>query len=362
MTGALGEKAAARREAARLLDRFVAAGAVPVETAILQPAGALLDLYGEDIRARAFTTSDPLRGERMLRPDFTVPVVLMHMEQGAEPARYAYAGEIFRRQEHDAERAAEYFQAGFEIFDRTDPAAADAEVFALIAEQLRTLDLDVVTGDIGILSAAVQGLRLSDRRKAALMRHIWRPERFRRLVERFGAPPPPRPLLDAPDPLEDAGPEIGLRGRGEVETRLERLRRDREEPPLAAEQVTLLDGLLSLSAPSDAALAALRAMEAGLPSIAPANDALERRLDALERRGIAPRSLLFEAGYGRASMEYYSGFVFGFHAAGRPDLPVVATGGRYDALTRHLGQGAAIPAVGGVIRPGLCIELSEGRT
>ncbi|MDC3265334.1 hypothetical protein OAU61_04555, partial [Planktomarina temperata] len=42
---------------------------------ILQPADVLLDLYGEDIRARAYVTSDPLRGEQMLRPDFTVPVV-----------------------------------------------------------------------------------------------------------------------------------------------------------------------------------------------------------------------------------------------------------------------------------------------
>ena len=31
--------------------------------------------------------------------------------------------------------------------------------------------------------------------------------------------------------------------------------------------------------------------------------------------------------------------------------------GRYDALTRQLGGGAEIPAVGGVIRPGLVIDL-----
>jgi ATP phosphoribosyltransferase regulatory subunit len=39
----------------------------------------------------------------------------------------------------------------------------------------------------------------------------------------------------------------------------------------------------------------------------------------------------------------------------------VATGGRYDALTRELGKGAAIPAVGGVLRPGLMLELEEGQ-
>ena len=56
-------------------------------------------------------------------------------------------------------------------------------------------------------------------------------------------------------------------------------------------------------------------------------------------------------------MEYYDGFVFGFTHPGRPDLPAAATGGRYDALTRALGGGDASPAVGGVIRPGLLVEL-----
>ena len=85
----------------RLRARFEAAGAMPVEADVLQPAATLLDLYGEDIRARAYVTADPLRGEQMLRPDFTVPVVQMHMANGAEPARYTYAGEVFRKQEDD---------------------------------------------------------------------------------------------------------------------------------------------------------------------------------------------------------------------------------------------------------------------
>ncbi len=41
------------------------------------------------------------------------------------------------------------------------------------------------------------------------------------------------------------------------------------------------------------------------------------------------------------------------------DPPPVATGGRYDALTRRLGQGREIPAVGGVIRPDLVLALGE---
>ena len=106
------DRAVALARAAALRKRFEDLGAQVVETPILQPAEVLLDLYGEDIRARAYVTSDALRGEQMLRPDFTVPVVQMHMTQGAEPARYTYSGEVFRRQELDEDRANEYLQVG----------------------------------------------------------------------------------------------------------------------------------------------------------------------------------------------------------------------------------------------------------
>ncbi|RKF13786.1 ATP phosphoribosyltransferase regulatory subunit [Roseovarius spongiae] len=357
-------RAAITAEAARLRGLFEQAGAAPVETAILQPAATLLDLYGEDIRARTYTATDALRGEQMLRPDFTVPVVQMHMENGAEPARYTYSGEVFRRQDDDAERANEYIQVGYEVFQRTDPAQADAEVFALMHRILAPLGLRAATGDIGILTAAVAGLRTTERRKAALLRHIWRPRRFRALIERFAgrAPVPPSraALLDAADPMADAGPLIGLRSRAEIAARIEVLREDAAAPPISETEVDLIDAILDVRETSVHALGRLRDIAVDMPAILRAVDLLGDRLDALAGRGIDAESLPFEAAYGRTQMEYYDGFVFGFTAEARPDLPPVASGGRYDALTRRLGQGREIPAVGGVIRPGLVLKLEAG--
>ena len=345
--------------AARLRAMFEAQGAAVVEPPILQPAGTLLDLYGEDIRARAYVTSDALRGEQMLRPDFTVPVVQMHMAHGAEPARYTYAGEVFRRQENNPDRANEYVQVGYEVFDRTDPAAADAEVFALIAGALGTLPVSATTGDIGVLMAAVDGLQTSAARKAALMRHIWRPRRFRALLDRFAGRsdiPRSRAALLAGN-IEQTAPLIGLRSEAEIEARIEALRADAREGPIPAVQVDLIAALLDVRETMPYALARLRDLEVDLPAIAPAVARIAAREAALAARGIDTSALLFETSYGRASMEYYDGFVFGFRSTQRADLPPVATGGRYDALTRRLGQGAEIPAVGGVMRPGLILEL-----
>src|SRR6056297_2039931 len=284
------EHAAIRTEAARLRGLFEAAGALPVETSVLQPAEVLLDLYGEDIRARAYVTSDALRGEQMLRPDFTVPVVQMHMEHGAEPTRYTYSGEVFRRQEEDATRANEYTQVGFEIFERAAPEAADAEVFSMFFNILRPLGLRAATGDIGILMAAVEGLQTTERRKAALRRHIWRPRRFRALIDRFsGRVPVPESraaLLAQADPLRGAGPMIGLRGEAEIAARLAALREDAAAPPISENEVALLDAILSVRETSDNALENLRDISVDMPAIAPAVARLARRLDALSAAGI----------------------------------------------------------------------------
>ncbi|KIN60049.1 ATP phosphoribosyltransferase regulatory subunit [Sulfitobacter noctilucae] len=342
---------------------FETQGAVLVEPPILQPAGTLLDLYGEDIRARAYVTSDALRGEQMLRPDFTVPVVQMHMADGAEPARYTYAGEVFRRQEHDPDRANEYVQVGYEVFDRTDPAGADAEVFALIASALDGLPVTPVTGDIGVLMAAVDGLQTTQRRKAALMRHIWRPRRFRQMLHRFaGQTPIPatRAALLAGDVITDA-PLIGLRSAAEIGARVQALHDDAAAPPITGDEVDLIEALLGLRETLPFALTRLHDLAMDLPAISSAVARIDARAQALAARGVAIDQLMFDASYGRSQMEYYDGFVFGFRAEGRPDLPSIAGGGRYDALTRRLGQGAEIPAVGGVMRPGLMLELEAAR-
>ncbi|MEL7091710.1 MAG: ATP phosphoribosyltransferase regulatory subunit [Pseudomonadota bacterium] len=351
----------ARTLATALRDRFAGQGAQVVEPPILLPADVLLDLYGEDIRARAYTTGDPVRGEQMLRPDFTVPVVQMHLRGDDPAARYTYAGEVFRRQDDVPDRANEYLQVGYEVFDIANPAQAEAEVFASLSETVAHLSLRAATGDIGILIAAVEGLHTSDQRKAALRRHIWRPRRFRALFDRFAGRtpvPPSRAALLHQDAISDA-PLIGKRTSDEITARIADLRADAAEPPLSKSEAAAFDRLFAVRGSLPDAARQLGELARDLPSITEAVAALQARIVALATRGVAVDTLEFELTYGRTSMEYYDGFVFGLYAAAHPDLPPVVTGGRYNALTRQLGNGNAAPAVGGVIRPDL-VALLEG--
>ena len=356
-------KSAIRAEAEALFAAFQAAGAVPVDADILLPADTLLDLYGEDIRARAYVTADPLRGEMMLRPDFTVPVVQAHMRDGAEPARYCYLGEVFRKQDSVTTRPNEYLQVGYEVFDRAHPAQADAEVFALFHGLLAPLNLQAGIGDIGILMAAVRGLSTTERRKAALLRHVWRPKRFHALIDRFaGRMPLPaarvalleRLAVDAPEALiAGAGAFIGLRDAADIAARARALVEDAAAAPLDAGEAAALDALLAIDAAAPEALRQLQGL--GIAAIGPAVGQLALRLEAMRDRGIDVGTLQFATTHMQSTLEYYDGFVFSFH--GDVGLPAVATGGRYDALTARLGDGASIPAVGGVIRPGLVARL-----
>ena len=346
----------------RFLTAFREAGASELAPDILLPAETLLDLYGEDIRARAYVTTDPIRGEMMLRPDFTVPVVQMHMQGGAEPARYCYLGEVFRKQDHgdtrpEHPRDREYLQVGFEAFDH-DATRADAEVFALFHRLLAGLNLRAVTGDMDILTDAIDGLPISSVRRAAMKHHLWRPARFDRLLARFSAPARPRVFPDS------GAPWIGSRESGEMQERLDRLAADAGEDALSPEWAARLGRLLTITGTLPQALAQLRALTSEMPAISAAVDTLAARIAAIAGHGINPETIDFDASHGRHEMEYYDGFTFSFRT-GDAGLPPVASGGRYDALTAVLGAtngGASrtIPAVGGIIRPGLVAEL-EGK-
>jgi len=339
-------------------------GAEVVTPDVLQPADVLLDLYGEDIRARAYVTDDPVLGEMMLRPDFTVPIVQAHMAGGVEPARYAYQGKVWRKQNATSDRPREYAQIGFEVFDSSSPAEADAEVFDRVRRALTAVldedKLKISVGDVALMRAAVESLQTSELRKRALMRHLWRPTRFNQLLARFaGEADLPQGRLQLPganiaEAIIATGPEIGLRSSGDVATRIERLVADRAHPKLPREQVTALRSLQSLDAPLSDVANALGPLAETLPLLAPAIDSLKETCSALEAKDLDLKDLNFQGTYGLTAMEYYDGFVFGISSGAQ----LLATGGRYDALTNVLGDGSKMAAVGAVIRPDSVAEVA----
>jgi len=361
-----------------LTQLFAEAGYTPVEPQHLFPAETLLDLYGEDVRTRVFVFPDTgWGGELCLRPDFTVPVALAHGQGGwARPASYAYQGPVFRRQDPLTTRPIEYLQAGVESFGGVDAGTDDARIYALIHRGLDTVGVGpraVRTGDLGIVFALLDALGLPEFRRRRLRRHIWRPAKFHALLEEFMAGPPAASatrmrLLAAVSEGNEAvaavalaaGEQVGAREMAEVISRAHRLAEEAAAPPMPIAQAELIENALAVSGPAGACLAALRRLTAAADvDISDALDRFEARLDALNRIGIDAEELPFDTAFGR-SLEYYDGFVFEILAEDRPDLPPLAGGGRYDAMTARLGAGRTVPAVGAMIRPEAALSAAAG--
>jgi ATP phosphoribosyltransferase regulatory subunit len=274
----------------------------------------------------------------------------------------------------------EYLQSGIENIGATDAAKADAQVFTLIRDGLKAVNagpVNVMTGDLGIAFALLDALPMPARRRHKLRRHFWRPRRFHELLaEAVAGPAAPThqrarliAAANGPDAANaiaalatQAGEPLGLREIDEIVTRTLALAAAETDAPMPAEQAELIETALSISGPAGDALARLRALTAmGGADITPALDRFEARLAALESAGVDAAALPFDAAFGR-NLEYYEGFVFEVTAQAHPNLPPLAGGGRYDAMTRRLGAGRAVPAVGAMIRPEAVLAARETLT
>ena len=124
-------------------------------------------------------------------------------------------------------------RSAIEVFDRDRPRSRRCRgVCAVFPDCWHRSACAPATGDIGILMAAVRGLDTTPRRKAALLRHIWRPRRFRALLDRFaGRAPMPQARAQLLDRLASGTPEaliaaagtfIGLRAPEDIAARAPR--------------------------------------------------------------------------------------------------------------------------------------------
>jgi ATP phosphoribosyltransferase regulatory subunit len=349
-------------EASPLIALFEREGYARVEPPILQPTEVFIDLSGEDIRRRMFVTQDSDGRELCLRPDYTIPVCRQHLSNGRTlPASYSYLGPVFRLRKAEP---SEFLQAGVESIGRTDRSAADAEILSLALEGLDQLGLSataVKLGDMGLLDAVAEALRITPGTKRRLMRavvsgraldSVAEPESTSGLAEHAG-------LLAAiqgqdakavkgfvEDVIAIAGiARVGGRSAGEIAERF-LARAANRSGGLPAEARQVLSRYLAVSGDPDAVANAVRALagDAGL-EIGRALDSFEERTGFMAARSLDVSTFVFATDFAR-NLDYYTGFIFEVRDPRRTDVNLMVGGGRYDRLLQHLGAADEIPAVG----------------
>lgn len=346
----------------RLLDEFAARGTARIDTPVIQPAAPFLDMAGEDLRRRIFLTESETGEGLCLRPEFTIPVCLRHIESATgTPRRYGYLGEVFR-QRRDGDN--EFYQAGIEDLGEPDTAAADARAVNDAVEILHALlpgrRLAVKLGDQAVFEAVVRALGLPGGWQKRLVRAFGNTGHLKQMLQRLASPqavaglsPEVADLVRQDEQtliahidrtMQETGYSTNAsRSPGEIAARLKE-KLALAETRLDGSALLLLGEFLSLEMPLSEASAALAgfADAAGL-SMEPALAGFERRVAALADLGLDLSLITYRAAFGRP-LDYYTGLVFEVTKAGGD--AVLAGGGRFDRLLTLLGARDDIPAVG----------------
>ncbi|WP_157016942.1 ATP phosphoribosyltransferase regulatory subunit [Mesorhizobium xinjiangense] len=346
-----------------ILRLFEERGAALADVPVIQPADPFLDMAGEDLRRRIFLTESETGKSLCLRPEFTIPVCLDHIESRAgTPRRYGYLGEVFRQHR---EGGNEFFQAGIEDLGEPDIAKADArsiaDAHALLQCAAPGASFAVTLGDQTVFEAVLAALGLPRGWRMRLARAFGSADQLEAALSDLANPPKNTALPDEVAPLVADGDQSALAGfvaQGMEEAGLsptlgrapdEIARRLIEKTQLrsvrlSAEAFEALKGFLAIRAPLGDAPVVLNdfAQAAGI-SLGGALDAFAARAEALRALGLPMDAVTYDAAFGRP-LDYYTGLVFEISEKGGA-RPLIG-GGRYDRLLTLLGARQPIPGVG----------------
>lgn len=346
-----------------LLDEFARRKTDRVDTPVIQPAEPFLDMAGEDLRRRIFMTENETGASLCLRPEFTIPVCLRHIETATgTPKRYSYLGEVFRQRRDGGN---EFYQAGIEDLGDRDISSADArainDAVGILSRLLPGRTLTVTLGDQAVFEAVVQALGLPLGWQKRLIHAFGNMTQLETLLGRLANPETVTGLDADVTALAAAGDEAALVAHIEKTMRatgysanvsrspLEIARRLKEKLLLSETRLDdaafrILEEFLSLNMPLSEASGALAgfADAAGL-KIDSALSRFDGRIAALENVGADITTMEYRAAFGRP-LDYYTGLVFEVTVAG--SAAVLAGGGRFDRLLTFLGARAHIPSVG----------------
>lgn len=349
--------------AGELLSEFTARKAERVDTPIIQPAEPFLDIAGEDLRRRIFMTENETGASLCLRPEFTIPVCLRHIESATgTPKRYSYLGEVFRQRR---EGGSEFYQAGIEDLGDINISAADARIIGdavgILSRLLPGRQLAVTLGDQAVFEAVVQALGLPLGWQKRLTHAFGNMAQLEALLARLVSPQFVTGLDDQVASLLNSGDEDALvRHIDETmqatgySTNASRSPADiarRLKEKLALSEIRLDDAafavlqeFLSLQVPLTNASAALAGFaDAAGFKLGNALARFDGRVAALANAGVDISMVEYRAAFGRP-LDYYTGLVFEIGVEGSDS--VLVGGGRFDKLMTFLGAKERIPAVG----------------
>ena len=372
----------------RLSDFIAQRGYARLDAPLLEPTELFLRKSGGALAARMYSFTDPGSNAVSLRPEFTASVMRHYLETAADrptdgPARWQYAGPVFRYDPYNSAASGQFTQVGAELIGSAD-IMADAELLTLAAgipAELGITDYCVRLADLDVLDSVLDTAAVSERARSFIIANMNRiagsaagnadstgiDALLRRAAELHiiaGGPlaADESDLAAAVAGLSDdearsvlagfmrwrdaAGSPLGRRSPDEIISRLLHKLRGGDAPDAVRRGLTLAARLAAISGPPGAAVAQAQELAAGAGAATAAVNRLGALAALLEADTNLHQHLRVDFALARG-IAYYNGIIFDI-VPERDGGGSVALGGggRYDALARALGGPTDIPALG----------------
>ena len=353
-----------------------------LETPVLEPTELFLRKSGGELASQLYSFTDAGSNSVSLRPEFTSPIMRHYLENAANitlPARWQYCGPVFRFDVSHPEASSQFTQVGGELIGSSE-IAADVELLNLAVAVPSQLGLDgwvLQLADLDILDSLLEPVGVSERARSFIIQSM------PRLREGRSAVPG---LLEEGRRLHLVGGSNGSIASGDVDSEDAALRQAVQGLNDTQARSVLL-GLLQwnsadqlgqrtpedvvermlqkirgtdneeklrqgLELASDLAVIkgepgpALQTVKKTLASAGANQDAAGRLSEVISLMAHGPDikgQVVLDFSLVRG-LAYYNGVIFEVSHPGWPGT--LGGGGRYDTLSRALGGGDAVPALG----------------
>ena len=347
-------------------------GYLRLETPILEPTELFLRKSGGELASRIYSFTDPGSNSVSLRPEFTSSIMRHYLEHAAEvdlPARWQYAGPVFRHEVSNAQVSGQFTQIGAELVGSSS-VIADVEVIGLAAQvlaQLRVAEWRMELADLDVLNSVLDAVGVSERARSFIISSVPQLSEGRQAVPRVlteasrlhltGHNGEDQYLSQAIDGLDDVrakevlrgllhwgtADQLGQRKPDEVVDRLLRKLRGGDSEDKLRRGLELASDLAAVQGEPEAALQAAGNVVKDAGADGAAFQRLSELLELLTSDAEIAGHLVLNFGLFRG-LEYYNGIVFELKHPASTDA--LGGGGRYDGLARSLGNQKPVPALG----------------
>ncbi len=340
-----------------------------IDTPVIEETELFLRKSGGELSSRLYDFEEPGGLRTSLRPEFTSPVIRHAIETGEageRVCRYQYFGPVFRYaapEDGDGPKTRQFNQLGAELIGAPAPWA-DGEVISMAVDGLDALGLPPVTialGHVGLLRQLLKKFQLSERASQFLLANAQsiangeleavRSQAIKLSLlgdSELGAAAGSDDISQIERVLDRSlgplGANAGSRTRAEVIARLARKQNVADDPANFERALSMLGELMSVSGSPGTAIDEGRKIATSANLDDRCFLLIEQVVNSAVALSIDESGISIRYGLARG-VAYYTGMLFDI-------LPTpnatdsLGGGGRYDGLTRALGLGEDVPALG----------------